>query len=66
MSLLDLGDGTSRVILDDVASAEPQRSTTWMFDRFYTHKRLDSKAIDGIELPQANTKDSAKPFLPDC
>ena len=51
VSLLDLGDGTSRVIIDDVISAEPQRSTTWAFDLFYTHKKLDSQAIHAMELP---------------
>jgi hypothetical protein len=51
VSLLDLGDGTSRVILDDVRSAQPQRETSWQFDLFYTHKRLDSRQLDGMSLP---------------
>jgi len=51
VSLLQLEDGTTRVILDDVKSAAPQRETSWDFDCFYTHKRLDSKALDAMELP---------------
>ena len=50
VSLLDLGDGTSRVILDDVRSAQPQRETAWQFDLFYTHKRLDSHQLDTMSL----------------
>jgi hypothetical protein len=53
VSLLDLGDGTSRVIIDDVRSALPQRQTSWEFDLFYTHKRLDSAQLDAMALPDA-------------
>jgi len=51
VSLLDLGDGTSRVILDDVRSVQPQRDTSWQFDLFYTHKRLDSGQLNTMSLP---------------
>jgi hypothetical protein len=51
VSLLDLGDGTSRVILDDVRSAQPRRETSWQFDLFSTHKRLDSRQLDTMSLP---------------
>jgi hypothetical protein len=51
VSLLEFEDGTSRIIIDDVKSAESQRNTSWAFDCFYTHKRLDSKALDAMELP---------------
>ena len=51
VSLLDLGDGTCRVILDDVRSDLPQRQTSWQFDCFYTHKRLDSRQLDDMALP---------------
>ena len=54
VSLLDLGDGTSRVILDDVRSAQPQRETSWQFDLFYTHKRLDSRQLDTMSLPDTD------------
>jgi hypothetical protein len=53
VSLLDMGDGTSRVILDDVRSDLPQRKTSWQFDYFYTHKRLDSRELDEMALPQS-------------
>jgi hypothetical protein len=50
VSLLDLGDGSSRIIIDDVKSSEANRKTAWTFDCFYTHKRLDSKALDEMAL----------------
>ena len=52
VSLLDIGGGKCRVILDDVRSAEPQRNTTWSFDLFYTHKILDSGTVDRMDLPE--------------
>jgi hypothetical protein len=51
VSLLDLGDGTCRVIIDDVRSDLPQRKTSWQFDLLYTHKRLDSRLLDEMALP---------------
>ena len=51
VSLLDLGDGTCRVILDDVRSDQPRRDASWHFDCFFTHKRLDSRQLDGMSLP---------------
>jgi hypothetical protein len=51
VSLLELDDGTTRIILDDVRSANPQRDTSWQFDCFYTHKRLDSKRLEEMALP---------------
>jgi hypothetical protein len=53
VTLLDMGDGTSRVIMDDVTSKSPSRETSWEFDLFYTHKRLDSKTIDDMALPDS-------------
>jgi hypothetical protein len=53
VSLLDLGDGTCRLILDDVSSERPQRDTSWRFDTFYTHKRLDSSQLDAMALTAA-------------
>jgi hypothetical protein len=50
VSLLELEDGTTRIIIDDVKSAEPRKKTSWAFDCFYTHKRLDSKALDSMDL----------------
>ena len=36
-SLLDIGNGQSRLIMDDVRSQQPVRETSWNFDLFYTH-----------------------------
>ena len=52
VSLLDLGDGTCRVILDDVRSDLPQRDTSWHFEWFYTRKRLDARQLDDMTLPK--------------
>jgi hypothetical protein len=49
---VELEDGSSRIVIDDVRSSEPQRKTSWLFDRFYTHKRVDSKALDAMSLPR--------------
>ena len=57
ISLLDLGDGTCRLILDDVRSARPQRETSWQFSSFYTHQRLDSRQLDAMSLPEAVYQD---------
>ena len=57
VSLLDLGDGTCRVILDDVRSGQPQRETSWHFASFYTNKRLDSRQLDTVSLSEAEYQD---------
>jgi len=57
VSLLDLCDGTCRVILDDVRSGQPQRETSWQFASFYTNKRLDSRQLDAMSLPEAEYQD---------
>jgi hypothetical protein len=38
------------LILDDVSSEKPQRNTSWRFDSFYAHKRLDSRQLDAMAL----------------
>jgi hypothetical protein len=53
VSLVELDDGTTRVVLDDVKSAAPMRETAWTFDCFYTHKNLDSKALQAMGLPDS-------------
>jgi hypothetical protein len=53
VSLMDMGDGTCRVILDDVRSDRPERKTSWQFECFYTHKRLDSLQLDAMALPDS-------------
>jgi hypothetical protein len=42
VSLLDRGDGQSRLIMDDVRSQSPVRATAWDFVAFYTHKSHDN------------------------
>jgi hypothetical protein len=51
VTLLDMQDGTSRIIMDDVTAESPSRETSWKYDVFYTHKRLTSTAIDDMALP---------------
>ena len=47
--LEDLGDGTSRIIMDDMSS--DSSGTKWQRDCFYTHKKLNSEQTDKMELP---------------
>ena len=54
VSLLDVGDGTYRVILDDVRAETPSRETSWNFDCFVTHKRLDVAQTDAMSLRPAD------------
>jgi hypothetical protein len=51
VSLVDLGDGTCRVVLDDARSDQPKRETSWHFEHFYTHKRLNTAQLDAMSLP---------------
>jgi hypothetical protein len=50
VTLRDLGGGKSRVTLDDVKSDSTRRETRWTFDVFYTHKDLDTAAVDSMQL----------------
>ena len=50
VSLLDRGDGQSRLIMDDVRSQSPVRATAWGFDAFYTLKSHDNAALDEMTL----------------
>jgi hypothetical protein len=51
VTLLDMEDGTSRIILDDVTADPGSQKTSWKQDTFYTHKRLNSTALDDMALP---------------
>jgi hypothetical protein len=51
VTLLDMEDGTSRIIVDDVTADPGSQKTSWKHDTFYTHKRLSSTAIDDMALP---------------
>ncbi len=50
VSLLNQGDGRSRLIMDDVRSQSPVRATAWDFDAFYTHNAHDNAALDDMAL----------------
>ena len=51
VTLRDMEDGTSRIILDDVTADPGSQKTSWRQDTFYTHKRLSSTALDDMALP---------------
>jgi hypothetical protein len=48
VTLMDLGDGTSRLVMDDVSSADLTRDTSWKHVWFFTHKRLSSKDTEDM------------------
>jgi|SRR5580658_524531 hypothetical protein len=50
VTLRDMGGGKSRVTLDDVRSSSTMRENQWSFDVFYTHKDLDTAAVNGMQL----------------
>jgi len=47
---LDLGEGMSRVILNDVSSDGLVGDPSWKHECFFTHKALSSKAVDHMAL----------------
>jgi hypothetical protein len=57
VSLLDRGDGQSRLIMDDVRSQCPLRATAWDFDAFYAHKSHDNAALDEMTLSNDEYRD---------
>jgi hypothetical protein len=57
VSLLNVGDGQSRLIMDDVRSQNPVRATAWDFDAFYTHKAHDNAALDDMALTDDTYRD---------
>jgi hypothetical protein len=54
VTLVDVGDGTSRIVIDDVRTDFPRRDTAWTFDSFYTHKVLESQKLNEMSLPEAD------------
>jgi len=50
VTLLDLGNGSSRIIMDDVSSDDMHRDTSWKYECFFTHKQLNSKDTDDMAL----------------
>jgi len=57
VSLLDLGGGQSRLIMDDVRSQHPVRETSWNFDVFYTHQLHGNPALDEMALSDDTYRD---------
>jgi hypothetical protein len=57
VSLLDRGDGQSRIIMDDVRSQSLVRATAWVFDAFHTHKSHDNAALDNMSLSDDEYRD---------
>jgi hypothetical protein len=53
VGLVELDDGTTRIVIDDVRSEFQCRDTKWTFDCFYTHKQLDTKALSDMSLPDS-------------
>ena len=51
VTLLDLGDGTSRLIMDDVSSDDLRRDTSWKHEWFFTRMKFSSKDADEMSLP---------------
>jgi hypothetical protein len=46
----DLGDGMSRLILDDVTSGSLTNPTAWSFDAFYTWREYSDADLDLMKL----------------
>jgi hypothetical protein len=57
VSLLDIGNGQSRLIMDDVRSQQPVRETSWTFDLFYTHQAHDNATLDQMALSDATYRE---------
>jgi hypothetical protein len=57
VSLLDLGGGQSRLIMDDVRSQHPVLETSWNFDVFYTHQLHGNPALDEMALSDDTYRD---------
>jgi hypothetical protein len=57
VSLLDMGDGKSRLIMDDVRSEQPVRETSWNYDVFYTHQLHGNPGLDEMTLSDDTYRD---------
>ena len=52
VTLQDDGDGTFRLIMDDVSSSEGRRETSWRFESFYTQGRLDAAEVRSMQVEE--------------
>jgi hypothetical protein len=57
VSLLDVGNGQSRLIMDDVRSHHTQRETSWNFELFYTHQSHANSTPDEMALSDDTYRD---------
>jgi hypothetical protein len=48
--LRDIGNGTSRLVLDDVTSDSLTNAMAWSFDCLYTWRDYDSADLDAMNL----------------
>ena len=48
--LRDLGDGSSRLIFDDVIAESEDSPTSWAFKTFYTWNTYDNSKMDNMQL----------------
>jgi hypothetical protein len=49
-SLRDLGNGTSRLIFDDVSANSANSPVAWAFDHFFTSRDFNNDALDQMTL----------------
>ena len=49
-SLHDLGNGTSKLIFDDVSAASTNSPVVWTFDRFFTSQDFKNEDLDHMNL----------------
>ena len=52
VTLLDDGEGTFRLIMDDVSSSGGRRETSWRFESFYTQGRLDAAEVRSMQVQE--------------
>ena len=49
--LRDIGNGTSRIFMDDVKSASSQNPASWQYDCFYTYTpEIENTTIDNMAI----------------
>ncbi len=51
-SIIDMGNGKSRVILDDVSNSSDDQQGPWSHEVLYTHKDYDSHTLEELELSE--------------
>lgn len=51
ISLRDMGNGKSRLFMDDVRGSSERNPIEWKYDAFYTFTpELENSAVDGMDL----------------